>query len=821
MAEDLGRPIPTPRVGIAGNTQPLPQMERQVSTKAESSPVDFQSALTNLAFTPTALGELGSQLMQSSSQALAQRMGQHLGEKPHGNLLPPITDFDKAVSESYMAQTQSTLGLQATSLLNQGAEELSKQNRLTPAGIAAYTQNMTEGVQDLIDLAPDKLKPQLASQYGSHILNSTHDFNTRLQTQQKNEAASKDAAWRTQQSDAIQNALKDGDEKLAISMQQSLNENIKASVNSGNMMPNAGQTALLTAKLNYESSKSIKTWMDAKANGTSDEYLKSIADKKIEGLTWSESETVRDNTVKHAGAEEAAENRNESLFMAQAQQEIALGTFNQDRANFFEQNLRPLQYTRLMTQYAISNHSNAGKTEAHNFMVSNADNASTFIGATKEQINSTYADLVQDSMQKAELSGQPISQQDAQYQAAAFMATPVPDVIDGINRGLKNGNAAQALDALQMYERLHSLEGNKTIGVDDKSLAVAQVFQDLLPSNEGNPEGALQLAKQTVLNKDESIIKLNNLNISRFHQKHASDAAHSLSNAVNIAGIGGRGTNIDNKGAFIADINSRFNGYMQLTDSNEDQSKKLVARDVAKIWGETTVNGKPEITRLPIEGMIGIPKGATPLIQEDMIEQIKPQLEQSKIANQNGTLPYYWRIKEGRVSYEDYTKAKSDIEAKMNLKTIHGLKSNDLGELKGEQSSFTKLRESLSLQRKIVSEFESGKPVEIEQVLDNGTIKNFNLNVQSSNWANISPKTGRVEGGVNMMVVDPESGIRSALTGYYGSTKTQPQYIPNGPLINSRFLSVNGLIPRTKEQLEHEYQINAQAIRNALSAEPY
>lgn len=820
MAQDLGSPLAEPRMGIQGNPQSLPQLERQVTTQAESSPVDYQSTLTGLAFTPTALGELGSKLMQTSSDALAMRFGQYLGNNPKGNLIPPITNFDKTMTEAYTAQAQTTIGLQANDYLQKGAEQLSKQNKLSPDAIQAYTKNMALGLQDMINLAPDSIKPQLESQYGNHLINTTHQFNERMIGQQKSDAASKDSAWRSHQADAIQNAVKDGNVKLAEQMRSSLEQNIKAAYSAGTMSAADSQTALTASKLNYESAKSIRTWMDAKSSGTEAEYLKSISDRKIEGLTWSESETVRDNTLKHANSVEAAENRNESLFMAQGQQEIALGSFNQDRANFFKENLRPLQYTRLMTQYAIQNHKNGTENVAVQGIISRPDSSSSYVGASKKQINTAYQQLVNTAKQKADVNGQPISQEDAEYQAAGIMATPVPAVIDKINRGLKNGNAQEALQSLQMFERLHALEGNKTIGVDEKSLAVAEVFQDLLASNPGNPEGALQLAKDTVLNKDEKIVKMNNLRISQYYQKHATDAAHALSNAVNISGVSGNGANIDNPAGFTADINSRFNGYMQLTNGDEEQSKKLVARDVSKVWGVTEVNGKRELTRLPVEGMIHIPKGATPLIHQDIIDQLTPQLKQSEIAHAEGKLPYYWRLKEGRVSYDDYVKAKAEIEEKMNTKSVvKAIRGGDeLSEIKGEQSSFAALRASLASQRKIVETFESGKPIEIEQVFSKDQIKTFNINIQTSNWATISPKTGNVEGGTNMMVVDPETGIRTAMVGYYGSTKTQAQYIPNAEKITNRFISVNGLAQKPIEQLEREYQIQTKALENIVTA---
>ena len=69
---------------------------------------------------------------------------------------------------------------------------------------------------------------------------------------------------------------------------------------------------------------------------------------------------------------------------------------------------------------------------------------------------------------------------------------------------------------------------------------------------------------------------------------------------------------------------------MQLTNGDETQSKELVAKDIGKIWGTTKVNGKPEITRLPVEKVIGMPEGATALIQSDMANQLAHNLRKAK-----------------------------------------------------------------------------------------------------------------------------------------------------------------------------------------------
>ncbi len=86
----------------------IPVLERQVATKPVSGTPDFQSSVNAFAESNNHLSVIGAQAAQSANNQMAADLGFEEGKKPHGNLMPAITDFDKHFAESYRMQSQAT-----------------------------------------------------------------------------------------------------------------------------------------------------------------------------------------------------------------------------------------------------------------------------------------------------------------------------------------------------------------------------------------------------------------------------------------------------------------------------------------------------------------------------------------------------------------------------------------------------------------------------------------------------------------------------------------------------------------------------------------
>src|ERR1700753_3422915 len=121
-----------------------PQVELDLTTNA-----NYTAAFDSAAMTPTMLGEIGSVVAQSASNALSQKWGYQAGLNPHGDLIPPITKADQVYQNAYLAQSNNTLSLQANSMLMQANEQLNKAYQLTPSMIDDYQKQMAEGTRQI------------------------------------------------------------------------------------------------------------------------------------------------------------------------------------------------------------------------------------------------------------------------------------------------------------------------------------------------------------------------------------------------------------------------------------------------------------------------------------------------------------------------------------------------------------------------------------------------------------------------------------------------------------------------------------------------
>lgn len=767
MSEEIN--TSKPNVGIKGNPQDLPILKRKESLDASTSVPNYGDALNQLATTPTTLGIIGSKIMTNSSIALATKYGQSLGREPQGNLLPPITNFDKQLVDSYSSQSQVILGNQANALLFNAQEEMAKNIKLTPGLIASYKQNVAEGLHDTLELAPDNIKPQLENQFLHQLNSSTHEYNLKLTSQNKSDAESNAQVWRVHQNDLVTNQVKDAQSPKDFEMAKNSYESLQKNINSSDLTALQKETASTTAKLNYESALSINKLLNARASGKEDAYLSSLAGKKIGNLSWSESEQVTANTVKYLVAIEATENRDQNLIISGASLEMAQGTFNESKLADLRDELRPENYNKVATQWAKSQQKQNVENLTSQKIVSRPDDATTYEGLTPKQINAGFDLLKSAVMQK----NPGISDDEADFRVASSMNTIVPKYLDRINRELANGNPHQVLGGLEAYERLHELDGNKVLGINDKSLMVGEIFKNMLANQNVDPDLALLKAREIVYNKDEDIIKNNNAIIHGYMASHASTPSNRLSNAIKLSGLA-NGIDIDNAAAFEGDIYSRFNGYMQQSSGDVAASEARTRKDASKIWGESRVNGKKQITRLGIEQAISFPSDAAPLIQEDIITQLQPQLVASKELYDKGGSPHYWRIKEGRINYQAYAKAKLSIQK--------------LGLSDPDHSTNTK----------IINEFESGPPIQIEQITKSGNFT-WHLDVQSSPYAQRSPTTQKVS-GYNIGLVHPETGEKGQLYGFYGATHIIPTYEPNENWIKKNYIGVNNLKGLTPEE---------------------
>ena len=127
-------------------------------------------------------------MASNASQTYQKMRGIEAGKTPGNDLLPSITEADKAFAEGYSAQAQQTLSLQAQQMMMQGQLDLNNNYKLSSGDIQAYQKNMAQGLQKIIEQAPYTIRPELANQFSGQLQQDVYNYNNKLLTQQKTEA---------------------------------------------------------------------------------------------------------------------------------------------------------------------------------------------------------------------------------------------------------------------------------------------------------------------------------------------------------------------------------------------------------------------------------------------------------------------------------------------------------------------------------------------------------------------------------------------------------------------------------------------------------
>jgi len=816
----FNEPQQTPNVGIRGNPESQVTLKKSESLVGPGSTPAFTAAFIDLASTPSAMAQVGSKMAQASAQALGAKWGAEAGETPHGNMsIPAITDFDKAYSDSYSAQAQVSLNLQAENMMSKAQEDIQKLDRITPDIIASYNENMKQGLQENLDLAPDNVRTRMEAQYGSSLIRTTSALNQKMISQNKTEALGNASVWRSTQNALAQNAIKDGDLKQGKAIFDSVEDNIKAARNANQMSPVEAETAILQNKMNYQSSLSILKLMDARAAGKSDEYLNSIADKKIGNLTWSESEQVRDNTVSYLSHVEAAANREQTLLTAQASNEMALGTFNSDRLAYYRSVQTPTHFLNTSTQFAVRQRKAGADDGKVRGIIANPLNPASYDGTTAKIKNNAFDELSLAAMNKAQSNREPISKEEADYQAANAMAIPVPKYINHLNNMMSSGNASDKMRGMEEFYRLHDENGFKTTGVNDRALASAEMFRGLL-GNYADPNEAAAEANRITADTSDKTLQLVREKTEYYFKNHISDPTRATSWAVNTSGISGGEGFIDEAG-FTADIKNQMAGYLMLTHNDEAASKRMTEAYTRKTYGLTKVNGKVEVAFLGLEKATNIDVGGAPLFQQDIINSLTSKFDEGKKSFDSGNSPSYFRFKAGRVSFDEYMKAKIEIDEGMTMgKLFHAARSTSVEtELETGKSGVTALYKSYASQRAMVKQFERGDAIEVEQVYRRGEAKTHKLMVQTTPYSSVSPVSGQILGGYNFKIRDELTGIPHTLYGHFGVGKTSAEYKPDSKWIQDRYIALHGYqSDMTWEQYQVDKEARGQAYSKSVTA---
>ena len=681
-----------------GTVQP---MQQQVKSDLVTTPASFGESYANAALTPTMLGQLGSSLSNTASMELNKRRGIEAGLNPSGDILPPLTNADKAYADAYQNQSQATLTNQANDLFNKANENMSKLNKITTGSIGEYQKTMTEGLGDILKLAPNDVRASLANQFTGQMQSSTSQYNMRMISQNKAESVASSGLALSNLNEQVHTAALDGKLDSAAKLFEDSLTMIARGKNGGIYTPSQATVLGKTAHLNYLSSLEIQKGITARNAGKIDEWSAGLANEKSkpEGVSWNEWETVRANSATYLNGVTSLGNQQQTLIASNGAVDIAQGTMNAEKMESYQSQLKesPKLFNQLQIQYATQLRKTNKDGQSTNFYASNWKNIDSMRNATPKQIDGAFNMLSSMYQKSSEASGNPMTQDQAEYQVAANATVPVPTYNKKITSYATSGNPNLMMNALQTYNRLSDLPGFKAgiASTNKNAIGTLHSFEHFIEQGL-DATSAANMAK--LINSDKANERTQFINkATSDYLKDYNTATKLQSWAFNQAGIHMTDV-IDDPASVASAYLGMFKDNMQWVHGNVDSALKMTNKAYKQAWGISNVNGKPTFGFLPPEKMIGLDEGAVPLMQLDIADQVKNAIKETNAAHDAGSYDWGYRVVE-RPGLDEYAKAK---------KSIRELGINDP---KG------------GYHQEIIDEFEAGAPVEIERVRNGKQIK--------------------------------------------------------------------------------------------------
>lgn len=626
----------------------IPVYERSVSPTG--TPVqEFQSTVQGLAQSQNNLSAIGAKVAQSASNQMASELGYEQGKTPVGDLMPPVTDFDKQFADSYHAEAASTLGLQGQKLLDDAHVTLSQANRLTPDLIAKTHNQVQAGLNKIAEQAPIAIKGKLQEQFDSQLLNQTTQYREKMVSEQREDSKNN---LQNGIDLNIKNALefyKSNDNKAGDTAIQTANKLVDNALANRYITPEEARVAKETAKQTALNGQYISRAMAHLNNNTYPAFEKEYSEKKPAGMTNEQWIATGQAMQQQVNFIQGLRTQDENLKVQQMINQIAVNpgvAATQWKA--FEESVSPIKAaeTQFKLIQALKKHQstsididnlkqNWGNPEIQALASPKIKNASFF-----QQVDAT----VQNSQKKLP-EVQPVSHEEAEVQVAAAAGGSIPAFINGLKNKINSSNpafiesAAQQIHALQGMQAGHALDG-----LSDKDKALYTAYEALRDSRD--PVTAARDATAMV-NQDPETQQTNQQRWSNHLSTETRGSGQPVTEwALNKFGMNtATFQNPATAQVYGSDILNKYKTFYQLLNGDDDNAKKLTQQYIDQNYGETRVNGGSYKTLHPIEKVLGFQDhDGVPYIQYDVVRQITPKLEAIKNLYAAKKSNEYWEV---------------------------------------------------------------------------------------------------------------------------------------------------------------------------------
>lgn len=631
-------------------------LNEKVATNATVAQPNFTAAMTNLASSPSVMGQVGAEVASSATMKLMQEKGLELGKNPDGNLpIVPFNEYLKQLESSYNSQSQAVLSLRAQDTINKANEEMAKNPALSSGDIQSYQETLKTTLDDISSLAPTGVRESLKNSFDSTLQNNTHEYMLKMNAQQRKEAAETQEAYIVSETQQMQEAGIKGDLKAAKEHKDIAIAQLSQRLIDRNMSLPEKEAEEKKLDILITQSEMIGEAIEAETKHGDkgiEKYLATMQDKKPGKMSYADYSVTMAGVSKAIAQREGLKLSNRSMIMSEAiSNSLDTGappTPQQQTA--MKNELTTQQFNETMLRINSVLQHRAKNEDSATMLYNNHSSAQAWLMAGGQAQKKAFYRLVQDEMMQAEKKGNTLSEVQALTNVARAIPVPTNVYTNALSQKLSTAPADEAREAAKAYREMSDRDPQdaaRVSGLDDKAKVAASYMNFL--NNGISPKTGQPLSSDEIVSLSREIAYKNeeqdliNQAYGRYYNENLATQAKKDSYAEKV---------IDKNNLAIAYNNSTMKDevisvnkkFFKLSKGNEEITKQLTKDHFNRFYGVSNINGRPEYVVNPTERLLGNVSASVPIIQEDIRNEISKQVKDNNDAYLKGGSDIYYDI---------------------------------------------------------------------------------------------------------------------------------------------------------------------------------
>ena len=787
----------------------FPTYESKGSIQIPSVEGGFAEAAMSMSGNATLIGSIGAEMAQNASIAMGTELGYRGGLKPHGDLMPAITNFDKAMQGAYEAQSNATLSLQAQELYNKSELELARLPKLNQGAIDNFQQSMSQGLADIASVAPSNVKRDLENTFAAKMIQSTGNLNKKMVAQQMADSAEEYTLYQNKTLQSIYNMGFQGGGDQARKLYEKLLKDNAGKKDGGYLSASQVETSNTAAKLALHAGQLSSQGIAAQDEKKEGEFLDNLFKHRHDDLSPIEFEQVGKQVISAMASHSAYKKNLQSLMLTQGDYDIATGQMTQAKMSELESYVDPVSFLKAKVKWLAKQGKAGQMLERISKIYAGLQNPAVVANAAPKDLDATFNFAVALTKQKAfEKNGQEISDMEAKTQIASNSVAVFPVLKKEMEVGLNSPNESVMENYAEFYQGL--LKGNSptALAISPQAQAFYYKYASLKSKGINNPAqtafNEMKTSKDTIANTELAL----QVERSKHFKTPAKKIKFATDNLVDLPSSVSYG----NKLSIASQAIRAYEDNFKLNHSDRDAAIAQTKANMSLSYGTSLVNGKPSYTQFPIDKLIGQSTGlgekVLPFIHQDIALQMQRQFAANNEGFDKGLPSYNYKYEIApRINYDEAIAAKTEL-ANMKGQGVWWGKTG----LSGQEV----VQRVIDL-RRIISKYEQNNPIEIIETPKDPKQKPRRLKANvESNYLMVasSNPNNPVIGDYDLRFTDGKGGFSSPVL-VSNSMQTWLHYRPNLGAITESATALLGIPVETKTLAEMVQEFRTQQEQGA------